>query len=195
MRKLNNKGFTLIELLAVVVILAVVMGIAMTSVLSAMNKSRGGSLEDTTSVIVNGFNQKYTESLVGGSPNALYAGVVDSTDATKGYDFTVDASYYLNVNMADEFGISENAYKLNAGTGVVTAAAGTVTDSFVAYDADTGKFLVCMIANPNGNVYVAGFAVGGADASGSNTVTFNGSTYTFGTGAMFSCNEGTKSWK
>lgn len=47
MKKLNNKGFTLIELLAVVVILAVVMGIAMTSVLSAMNKSRGGSLEDS----------------------------------------------------------------------------------------------------------------------------------------------------
>ena len=60
LKRLNNKGFTLIELLAVVVILAVVMGIAMTSVLSAMNKSRGGSLSDTATVIAQAFNQKYT---------------------------------------------------------------------------------------------------------------------------------------
>ena len=55
-QKLNNKGFTLIELLAVVVILAVVMGIAMTQVLSAMNKSRAGSLADSALVVANAFN-------------------------------------------------------------------------------------------------------------------------------------------
>lgn len=43
-RKLNNKGFTLIELLAVVVILAIVMGIAATSVLNSINNSRKSSL-------------------------------------------------------------------------------------------------------------------------------------------------------
>ena len=45
MKKLNRKGFTLIELLAVIVILAVVMGIAITSVLSSMNSARAGAVE------------------------------------------------------------------------------------------------------------------------------------------------------
>ena len=57
---MNNKGFTLIELLAVVVILAVVMGIAMTTVLSSMNKARAGALSDSATAIAQGFNTKYT---------------------------------------------------------------------------------------------------------------------------------------
>lgn len=43
-RRLNRKGFTLIELLAVIVILAIVMGISATSVLNSINNSRKSSL-------------------------------------------------------------------------------------------------------------------------------------------------------
>ena len=39
-KKLNNKGFTLIELLAVIVILAIVMGVAANAILNVMNDSR-----------------------------------------------------------------------------------------------------------------------------------------------------------
>lgn len=55
-RKLNNKGFTLIELLAVVVILAIVMGIAATSVLSSINNSRSSTLLSTAQNAANQLN-------------------------------------------------------------------------------------------------------------------------------------------
>ena len=208
-KKLNNKGFTLIELLAVVVILAVVMGIATNSVLSSMNKSRGGSLSDSTAVIVNAFNTKYTETLVDSVPTAVYGGI----NNFKGYDFTVDSAYAFDKLLADEFGISETAYNLGtvsfSGTpeksvSIKPAADGAtleVSSSFVAYDADNGKFLVCMAANNTGNVYVAGYAIGGANAAKDvngdyiNSTTFDGTTYKFADNTMFSCSDGTKSWK
>ena len=207
-KKLNNKGFTLIELLAVVVILAVVMGIATNSVLSSMNKSRGGSLSDSTAVIVNAFNTKYTETLVDSVPTAVYGGV----NNFKGYDFTVDSAYAFDSSLADEFGISGTAYSLGTvafdsddkSISIKPAADDAtleVSSSFVAYDADNGKFLVCMAANNTGNVYVAGYAISGAnaakDASNSyiNSTTFDGITYKFADKTMFSCSDGTKSWQ
>ena len=201
-KKLNNKGFTLIELLAVVVILAVVMGIATNSVLSSMNKSRGGSLSDSTAVIVNAFNTKYTETLVDSVPTAVYGGV----NNFKGYDFTADSAYAFDSSLADEFGISGTAYNLGTvefaeESGKIISIKGeddstvNVESSFVAYDADNGKFLVCMVANNSGNVYVAGYAIGGANASGNNSVSFDKVTYKFADGTMFSCSDGTMSWK
>ena len=63
-RKLNNKGFTLIELLAVVVILAIVMGIAATSVLSSINNSRKSSLVSTAQNLANTLNTWVSEDMV-----------------------------------------------------------------------------------------------------------------------------------
>ena len=56
-KKLNNKGFTLIELLAVVVILALLMSISVTSVLSAMNNSRISTLHTNASAFANWYNE------------------------------------------------------------------------------------------------------------------------------------------
>lgn len=183
-KRLNNKGFTLIELLAVVVILAVVMGIAMTNILSSMNKSRGGSLSDTASVIANGFSQKYTESLVDGVPTSVY-GL---------YDLSASHRYYLSDSLADEFNISTSTYTLkakeNASTAIDTET--SVDASFFSFDAATGKFIVCMVANPAGNNYVSTYSKSGG------TKVFSSITYTFAQidskNAMYACSDGTKSW-
>ena len=84
-KRLNNKGFTLIELLAVVVILAVVMGIAMTSVLSAMNNSRKGSLQDSAISVARAFTTKYSEDMVTGATNKVYEDVLGSGN---GFNFS-----------------------------------------------------------------------------------------------------------
>lgn len=201
-KRLNNKGFTLIELLAVVVILAVVMGIAMNSVLSSMNKSRGGSLSDSAMVIANGFNQKYTESLVDGVPSNVYGDVL-----TDGYNFQSNAIYYLDKGLADSFNISEDGYAfVNSDTNTNVSADSTATpktgittstamkNSFVYFDASNGKFVVCLVANKNGSYFVDNYKL---DAV-SNIVTLKiGSTdvaVTVPIGEMFACSDGLKSW-
>lgn len=187
LRKLNNKGFTLIELLAVVVILAVVMGIAMTSVLSSMNKSRGGSLSDSASVIANAFNQKRTEAMVDGVPSDVYGDVLGSTTTEKrGYDFQDNKVAPIYKGLASTFNISESGYVL--GNAYATITADSVSTSFVSYDNSTGKFVVCMVANPKGNYYVASFT------SKSEASNVNGVSYTFAAKTMFACSNGEKSW-
>ena len=47
MKKLNRKGFTLVELLAVIVILAIVVGITLVTVLPTLKKSRQDAFEIT----------------------------------------------------------------------------------------------------------------------------------------------------
>ena len=191
-KRLNNKGFTLIELLAVVVILAVVMGIAMTSVLSAMNKSRGGSLADTAMVVANAFNQKYTESLVDGVPTSVYK----NTTFTTGYDFSDSAIYYIDKSLVNEFNISADSYALEGSSATaISASTSDVVNSFVSFDATIGKFVVCMVANKTGSYYVANYSVGGTEADATSTsITLNGKTLTFATKEMFACSDGTQSW-
>ena len=55
-KRLNRKGFTLIELLAVIVILAIVIGIAGNSVLNSINNSRRSSLYSSSQNVSNIIN-------------------------------------------------------------------------------------------------------------------------------------------
>ena len=194
-KKLNNKGFTLIELLAVVVILAVVMGIATTSVLSAMNKSRGGSLQDTAMIIANAFNQKYTESLVDGVPSNVYGDVLDVKDASgnvtaNGYNFQSDATYYIVSGLADTFGISASGYAMDTsakGAAVTSNDTSGIGNSFVQFNVTTGKFVVCMFANKSGSYFVDNYKATAIEQVGTTGV------YA-ANGEMYACSDGTKSW-
>ena len=182
-KRLNNKGFTLIELLAVVVILAVVMGIAMNSVLTSMNKSRGGSLSDSAQVVAQGMVTKYTEVLVDGVPDSVYGK----------YDLTADAVYYLDSDVAKkDFNLSDAYVASSKDKITVSGNAATVNASFFTFDASTGKIVVCLVAKPSGNVYVAGYTT-------KTTASINGTTFTFSQvdskNAMFACSDGNnKSW-
>lgn len=191
-KKLNNKGFTLIELLAVVVILAVVMGIAMTSVLSSMNKARGGSLADSAISIAQIFNQKYTESLVDGVPSDVYGDVLG---ANKGYNFQATAKYYLDTGLADTFNISTASYALTAKSTALPTTG--VANSFISYNDTTGKFIVCMVANTSGNYYVKAYATSAATKLGSlktPSKDANIKDISVAANTMIACSDGTRSW-
>ena len=194
MKKLNRKGFTLIELLAVIVILAVVMGIAITSVLSSMNSARGGAIVDTAQIIANAFNQKYTESLVNGAATEVYKGEGGTTFG--GYDFTSTKRYYIDPLLVDTFGISANTYNL-ATKAEIAANATDVENSFVAFDSIRGKFVVCMAAKSTGPNYVTGYSTTAATKlsevkTASTDTLYNGITVK--SGIMMACSDGTKTW-
>lgn len=204
MKKLNRKGFTLIELLAVIVILAVVMGIAVNSVLSSMNKARGGSVTDTALIIANGFNQAYTESLVNGQANAVYSLYDSQANGVNfpGYNFVNTGIYYLDKRLASTFNISEGTYVLHDyGSSDITSLGKTtqgVTESFVSYNSVTGKFVVCMAVQKTGPNYVNAYALSAATPlSGVANPSTNPDYNTLGLAAevMMGCSDGTQTWK
>lgn len=135
--KLNRKGFTLIELLAVIVILAVVMGVAATSVLSAMNNSRRSSLQNSALSAADGFRTKYAEYSMnpGGELMGIPAGTV--TTLLNGTPQNLN----VNTKVAKELNITSDNYDL--------------ANSYVYFDKSTSTFTVCLVAKSTGSYYVA----------------------------------------
>ena len=69
--KENKKGFTLIELLAVIVILALIMGIAITAMGDVLNKSEKNAARRTAASLIDGVRQRLT--LAGRLKKGCYA--------------------------------------------------------------------------------------------------------------------------
>lgn len=65
MKKLNRKGFTLVELLAVIVILAIVVGITLVTVLPTLKKSRQEAFNVTAQTAADFLEKQYQLSLIG----------------------------------------------------------------------------------------------------------------------------------
>ena len=63
--KLNKKGFTLVELLAVIIILAVVVGITIPAVLTAVNDAQKKQFETASKNAADWFDRQYQAYLVG----------------------------------------------------------------------------------------------------------------------------------
>lgn len=182
--RLNNKGFTLIELLAVVVILAVVMGIAMTSVLSAMNNSRKGSLQDSAKSVAQAFQTKYSEALVTATANDVYGG---NDPLASGYNFTASGAFKLSEKLNNELNLSTATYELAGDIGAVSGGTTPVDTSFIAFDGKS--FMACLVAVKSGSYYVS-------TAVGKNvSVEFGDVTYKFSNDTMWACSlDNSASW-
>ena len=165
-KKLNNKGFTLIELLAVIVILAVVMGVATTSVLSAMNNSRKSSLQDSALSAADGFRTSYAEYSMN-SDNGL---VGNKTAATNNALLNGTAQSLSNYKTG--LNITDSNYDLTA--------------SKVYFNKTESTFTVCLVAKTTGSYYVAN-AVKTTDTN----ITGIG---TMAKNTMWACSENSKSW-
>lgn len=197
-KRLNNKGFTLIELLAVVVILAVVMGIAMTSVLSSMNNSRKGSLQNSAKKVSQALQTKYSEAMVMNGTTDVYGDVLGSDN---GFDFSVSdfTIYPIVTGLKDEMNLSPSTYVLSTDAGI-TALAETGTNtytastSFVAFDGDT--MVVCLFAKQGGSYYVGDSTKkDGTVTIGTKTITMDTDTSNSNNADMWACStDGTQSW-
>ena len=59
MKKLNRKGFTLVELLAVIIILAIVVGITIPAVLTTISSTRNKAFQTAADSAANWFEREY----------------------------------------------------------------------------------------------------------------------------------------
>ena len=59
MKKLNRKGFTLVELLAVIIILAIVVGISIPAVLTTINNTRTKAFQAAVSSVADWVDRQY----------------------------------------------------------------------------------------------------------------------------------------
>ena len=168
--KLNNKGFTLIELLAVIVILAVVMAIASTSVISAMNNSRKSSLEDSAKVAADAFRLAYSEYSLGSSDGTLVGLTTNNTTS-----LLAGTAQALTSDTLSVLNISENDYDY--------------TKSYVYFDTSKGVFTVCLTAKSTGSFYVAS-AVKDDDVAAADSPVKK----VLAKKTMYACSDNTNSW-
>lgn len=88
MKRLNRKGFTLVELLAVIVILAIVVGITLVTVLPTLKKSRQEAFNLTAQTAADYVEKQYQLSLVGSNISGNTLEIQDFGSSTKPHDIT-----------------------------------------------------------------------------------------------------------
>lgn len=88
MKRLNRKGFTLVELLAVIVILAIVVGITLVTVLPTLKKSRQEAFNLTAQTAADYVEKQYQLSLVGSNISGGTLEISDFGSSTKPHDIT-----------------------------------------------------------------------------------------------------------
>ena len=189
-RKLNNKGFTLIELLAVVVILAIVMGIAATSVLTSINNSRKSSLVSTSQNLANTLNTWVSEDMVspkavdkklgdtfmgtgaGGSGDGNWHCLVDDTFKINNGGSVAKLSTALSLSDKDivlRGNVPVKPYKNATGDSTIKVEGDSKTCSAFRYNKTTGAFEVLLVAAEGGKYWVSNtgnFAFSRASATG-----------------------------
>ena len=177
-KKLDNKGFTLIELLAVIVILAIVMGLAANSVINSINNSRKSTLYSSAQAAANSLNTWVTEDSVASSVDkkTLSDGFIDYTQDTHQDEWICIETLQTNANtkvnykggdLLTALGLNENDIVLGTTTFQKTSdkynytiaqgdKVGETNDcSAIRYNSSIDSYEVFLVAKNRGKFYVA----------------------------------------
>lgn len=107
MKRLNRKGFTLVELLAVIVILAIVVGITLVTVLPTLKKSRQEAFNLTAQTAADYVEKQYQLSLVGSNISGDTLEISDFGSSTKPHK--IDATEFEKAGLkASNYDCSNN---------------------------------------------------------------------------------------
>ena len=180
-KRLDNKGFTLIELLAVIVILAIVMGISANSVLNSINQSRKSSLHSTAQNAANNLNTWISEDMIQ-TDNAQKKLGDDFISGSQDGAWHCIAEFTSIVNKGKAASLM-NALSLNTKDLVLTTSSVPVvasgktptptvkgvdtgsTCSALRYNSSTGGYEVLLVAKNGGKYYVSADGYAAADAN------------------------------
>lgn len=145
MKKISNnkKGFTLVELLAVIVVLAVIILIAMPSVMNSMAKARRNSFVIEANEIIKSAQTAYSEYLMNGGSGSNIC-VPYSVLKEAGYIEKNDNKYAGSVLIqTSETGASTYKIWLSSGTYLIDGIEASELDNGDAIQNTTGAKVDC----------------------------------------------------
>ena len=145
--KLNKKGFTLVELLAVIIILAIVIGITIPAVLKTINSSRKSGGQDAAEIVANWIDDQYTLANVDvNSVDAAFktaCGDASGTTcrATAGKTGINDAGFFSSVGLKSS-DVTTVDIKINsAGKSCVTLNVNNSGSYYITENGGTQKYV------------------------------------------------------
>lgn len=129
MKRFNKKGFTLVELLAVIVILAIVVGITLVTVLPAIKDSKQKAFELSAETAADAISKQYELSMV-----------LQGSTTIKEFGTSANPKHFGQSGAAtyDIVGLKENNYDNTSGTYYVDVATGKVCVKLTA--SETGDY-------------------------------------------------------
>ena len=153
----NNKGFTLVELLAVIVILAVIMGIAIVSIGGILENAKKNTYKETAASIIGGVKQRLTmENELKEGDYLFTTALMEKGGTQSPYGAELNVAESLNVgtggNCAGGQLIGDSSVCRVSGT-APTCSATSASYVRVTQSGTTYSFSICLTAGA-GNKYI-----------------------------------------
>lgn len=161
MKRLNRKGFTLVELLAVIVILAIIVGIVFPQVMNSINNSRVSAIHSSAKELVRWWeNAVGADALVTDESERQIPSDILSTVTDKWQCMDSITSTSASKNLFDIAGLSKTDLVTADSGGSITkdfnptSTSGT-TCSAIRYNS-AGGIDVLLVAKNGGKYYISG---------------------------------------
>ena len=142
----NKKGFALVELLAVIVILALIMGIAVVSIGSVLSSSRNKVMFENAQSVISGVKKQF--AINNEAPEGNAYGFNSSLLESGGITSPLGGNFLYGTPTANV--ITTGLWKLASVPTTCTAS----TESYIKVDAN-GVYTICLTAGA-GNKYITG---------------------------------------